>query len=98
MGGEALFVSHLANIAYLTNFTGTSAVLLFTREALHFITDFRYLSAASALQASPAACPRTYSKHTNGTIRQATARRVVRSRSCVTACPQYKTMALPGPP
>ncbi len=57
MGGEALFVSHLANIAYLTNFTGTSAVLLFTREALHFITDFRYLSAASALQASPAACP-----------------------------------------
>jgi Xaa-Pro aminopeptidase len=57
VGVDALFVSHLANIAYLTNFTGTSAALLFTREALHFITDFRYLSAVSALQAGPGACP-----------------------------------------
>ena len=57
MGVDALFVSHLANIAYLTNFTGTSAALLFTRDALHFITDFRYLSAFSALQAGPGACP-----------------------------------------
>jgi Xaa-Pro aminopeptidase len=57
MGIEALVVSHLPNITYLTNFAGTSAVLLFTREALHFITDFRYFSVVSALQAGPGACP-----------------------------------------
>ena len=57
MGVEALIVSHLPNIAYLTNFAGSSAVLLLTREALHFITDFRYLSAVSDLQAGPGTCP-----------------------------------------
>ena len=57
MGVEALVISHLPNIAYLTNFAGTSAVLLFTREAVHFITDFRYLSALSPLQTGPGACP-----------------------------------------
>jgi Xaa-Pro aminopeptidase len=57
MGADGLYVCHLPNIAYLTNFTGTSAVLLITADALHFITDFRYLSAVSALQTGPAACP-----------------------------------------
>ena len=54
---DALVVTHLPNIFYLTNFTGTSAVLVLTAGALHFVTDFRYLSSVSALQAGPSACP-----------------------------------------
>ena len=54
---DALIVSHLPNIFYLANFSGTSAIAVLTSEVLHFITDFRYLSAVSALQAGPSACP-----------------------------------------
>src|SRR5687768_9035386 len=57
MGVEALIVCHVPNITYLTNFAGTSAALLLTREALHFITDFPYLSPQSGLQAGPGTCP-----------------------------------------
>ena len=54
---DALMVSHLPNIFYLANFTGTSAMLVLTADALHFITDFRYLSAVADLQAGPCPCP-----------------------------------------
>ena len=54
---DALVVSHLPNIFYLTNFSGSSAIAVLTQEALHFVTDFRYMTALSALQASPSACP-----------------------------------------
>jgi Xaa-Pro aminopeptidase len=56
-GIDALVVSHLPNIFYLANFAGTAAIVVLTREALHFVTDFRYLSAVSALQTGPSACP-----------------------------------------
>ncbi len=39
---EAAFISHLPNIRYLTNFSGSFAVLLVTQGELHFFTDDRY--------------------------------------------------------
>ena len=57
MGLEALVVTHLPNICVTSRTSSApSAVLLFTREAVHFITDFRYLSAYPPCRRS-AACP-----------------------------------------
>ena len=39
---DALLVTGLANIRYLTGFSGTSALVLVTARELLFITDFRY--------------------------------------------------------
>lgn len=41
-GLDALLVTHLPNIRYLTGFTGTSALLLCRRGGCTLITDFRY--------------------------------------------------------
>jgi Xaa-Pro aminopeptidase len=56
-GLDALVVTSLPNILYLTNFTGSSAIVVLTRERLHFITDFRYVTVVTEAQASQAACP-----------------------------------------
>ncbi|HEX3703305.1 MAG TPA: Xaa-Pro peptidase family protein [Vicinamibacterales bacterium] len=56
-GLDALVVTSLPNILYLTNFTGSSAIVVLTRERLHFVTDFRYVTVVTEAQASPAACP-----------------------------------------
>ena len=42
---DALVVTSLPNILYLTNFTGSSAIVVITADRLHFITDFRYVTA-----------------------------------------------------
>jgi Xaa-Pro aminopeptidase len=39
---DALFVTHLPNVRYLTGFTGSNAQALVTREAIVFYTDGRY--------------------------------------------------------
>jgi Xaa-Pro aminopeptidase len=39
---DGLLVSALANIRYLTGFSGTSAMLFVTARELHFVSDFRY--------------------------------------------------------
>ncbi len=49
-GLDALVVTSLPNIFYLTNFTGSSAILLLTADRLELITDFRYVTAVKALQ------------------------------------------------
>jgi Xaa-Pro aminopeptidase len=54
---DALVVSSPPNIFYLTNFTGSSAIAVLTRDRLHFITDFRYVTAVDVLQQSADACP-----------------------------------------
>jgi len=54
---EALVVTSRANIFYLTNFTGSSAIAIVTPDRLHFITDFRYVTAAESLQQSAEGCP-----------------------------------------
>ena len=54
---EALVVTSRANIFYLTNFTGSSAIAVVTPDRLHFITDFRYVTAVESLQQSAEGCP-----------------------------------------
>ena len=54
---DALLVTTLPNILYLTNFTGSAAVVVLTADRLYFITDFRYATAVAATQASASACP-----------------------------------------
>jgi Xaa-Pro aminopeptidase len=49
---DALVVSHLPNIRYLTGFTGTAGLLVLTASHCALIVDFRYRSAARALIAS----------------------------------------------
>lgn len=53
----ALVVTSLPNIRYLTNFTGSSALVLVTRDRCMFATDFRYETAVAESLRTPAACP-----------------------------------------
>src|ERR1700741_5071481 len=39
---DALVLTSLPNVRYLTGFSGTIALVLVTQRDLHFITDFRY--------------------------------------------------------
>ena len=43
-GLDALVVTSLPNILYLTNFTGSTAIVVLTADRVVFITDFRYLT------------------------------------------------------
>lgn len=45
---DALLVTDLVNIRYLTGFTGTSAMVVLGPDTRRFITDFRYVERASA--------------------------------------------------
>ena len=56
-GVDALIVTTRSNILYLTNFSGSAAIAVVTAERLHFITDFRYVTAVDSMQHSPDACP-----------------------------------------
>ncbi|HEX6570253.1 MAG TPA: Xaa-Pro peptidase family protein, partial [Acidimicrobiales bacterium] len=47
-GCDALLVSNLTNVRYLTGFTGSAALLLVTRDGLVFVTDGRYRDQASS--------------------------------------------------
>lgn len=47
-GLDALVVSHLPNIRYLTGFTGSAAMLVVTPTGQTLVTDFRYASQAPA--------------------------------------------------
>jgi Xaa-Pro aminopeptidase len=57
LGVDALVVSHLANLRYLTNHVGTAGLAVFTPAGGHLLLDFRYQTALDLLQASPSACP-----------------------------------------
>mgnify|MGYP000178342473 CR=1 FL=1 len=39
---DGFFITNLSNIKYLSNFSGSSAQILITKEKNYFITDFRY--------------------------------------------------------
>ncbi len=45
---DALLVTNIFNVRYLTGFSGSSADILITKEGVYFITDFRYLEQAEA--------------------------------------------------
>ncbi len=47
-GIDAMLVSHLPNIRYLTGFTGSSASLVVSQRGATLVTDFRYASQAPA--------------------------------------------------
>lgn len=55
---DALVITSLPNITYLTNFTGSAAIAVLTGERLFFLTDSRYEAAVSATRDTPHACPR----------------------------------------
>ena len=57
LGLDALVVTSLPNILYLTNFTGSSAIAVLTADRLHFLTDFRYVTTVQETQAGASACP-----------------------------------------
>ena len=46
-GIDALLVTHLPNVRYLTSFTGSAGMVLVTRDALVFTTDGRYRTQAA---------------------------------------------------
>jgi Xaa-Pro aminopeptidase len=52
-GVDTLVVTHLPNIFYLTNFSGTAGIAVLSAERLYLIVDFRYHAAADALWKSP---------------------------------------------
>jgi Xaa-Pro aminopeptidase len=75
---DALLVTHVANIFYLTNFSGTAANVVVTADSVHFITDFRYVAATEALLSSGAGPPnvvlvpvdRSYDETVAGVVRR----------------------------
>jgi Xaa-Pro aminopeptidase len=54
---DALVVTSLPNVLYLTNFEGSSAIAVLTADRLIFITDFRYVSALSDTRGAAEECP-----------------------------------------
>jgi Xaa-Pro aminopeptidase len=54
---DALVVTALPNILYLTNFEGSSAIVVVTADHLYFLTDFRYITAAQEAKGTAAECP-----------------------------------------
>lgn len=56
-GLDALVITSLPNILYLTNFTGSSAILVISADRLFFITDFRYLTVLGESRGTARECP-----------------------------------------
>jgi Xaa-Pro aminopeptidase len=54
---DALVVTALPNITYLTNFAGSAAIVVLTADRLVFLTDFRYATTIEQMQAAAHACP-----------------------------------------
>ena len=57
LGLDALVVTHAPNVLYLTNHAATAGLLVLTADAVHLVSDFRYVEAIARLQASAHACP-----------------------------------------
>src|SRR3954452_7009302 len=53
---DAIVITSLPNILYLTNFTGSSAIVVLTADRLFFITDFRYLTVLNQARGTPHEC------------------------------------------
>ncbi len=56
-GLDALVVTSLANIRYLSNFTGSAAIVVVTGDRLALITDFRYFTAVDETRGTGFECP-----------------------------------------
>jgi Xaa-Pro aminopeptidase len=56
-GVDALVVTSLPNVLYLTNFTGSSGIAILDADRITFLTDFRYVTAIAATRGTPHECP-----------------------------------------
>jgi Xaa-Pro aminopeptidase len=56
-GLDGLAVTSLPNILYLTNFTGSSAIIVVTADRVRFLTDFRYMTAVESERGTAYECP-----------------------------------------
>lgn len=56
-GLDAAIIVSLPNITWLTNFAGSSAIVVLDQAQLTFITDSRYVTTVTDMQAAPHACP-----------------------------------------
>jgi Xaa-Pro aminopeptidase len=54
---DALVVTSLPNILYLTNFAGSSAIVVMTADRLLFITDSRYVASVTDTRGNADECP-----------------------------------------
>jgi Xaa-Pro aminopeptidase len=54
---DALIVTSLPNILYLTNFAGSAAIVALTAERVMFFTDARYVDVIERSRGTPHACP-----------------------------------------
>jgi Xaa-Pro aminopeptidase len=54
---DALVVTSLPNVLYLTNFGGSAAITVVTADRLLFLTDFRYVTAISDTRGAAHECP-----------------------------------------
>jgi Xaa-Pro aminopeptidase len=54
---DALVVLSLPNISWLTNYSGSSAIVVLTPDSLRFITDSRYVTAMSDMRGTAHECP-----------------------------------------
>jgi len=56
-GLDALVVTSLPNILYLTNFIGSSAIVVVDAARVRFLTDFRYVTSIADTRGTPRECP-----------------------------------------
>jgi len=54
---DALVVTSLSNVLYLTNFTGSAAIAVLTADRVYFLTDFRYLTTIEESRGTAFDCP-----------------------------------------
>jgi Xaa-Pro aminopeptidase len=54
---DALVITALPNILYLTNFTGSSAIVVLSADRLRFLTDSRYLTVVDETRGRAYECP-----------------------------------------
>ena len=54
---DALVITSLPNILYLTNFTGSAAIVVLTADRVLFLTDFRYLTVLGESRGTAQECP-----------------------------------------
>jgi Xaa-Pro aminopeptidase len=57
LGLDALVVTAPPNITYLTNFTGSSAIVVVDAERIAFLTDFRYRTTIEQMRGTAHECP-----------------------------------------
>ena len=56
-GLDGLVVTSLPNVLYLTNFTGSAAIVVIGAQRVSFLTDARYVAAIDDTRGTPHECP-----------------------------------------